>query len=235
MQVVPNGIESVNGSDVNMGCTSPLVDRRGVMMCETMSHLVDGCSPDIDTSTSDWASQLVTVRSGTTSNFPLQHVLLTFGFDTAVSLTGIELDLFLCPEWKSGAPCITVYGENRSNLVFNYHSGLSIHCSRDLNQSACNSLSNVSIPLQDQLASSFYSTWHILVHQFGSSIDWVHVGEVRFLGSDVTPMICTVTASSSVMISTQCEQFLFTCTRCIPKRVSSKTFLCSCQIFTCFF
>ena len=32
VQVVPQGIESVNGSDVNMGCSSPLVDSGGVMV-----------------------------------------------------------------------------------------------------------------------------------------------------------------------------------------------------------
>ena len=58
MQVVPDGIQSVNGSNVTMGCTSPLVNRGGVMVCESMSHLVDGCSPDIDTSTSDVALPL---------------------------------------------------------------------------------------------------------------------------------------------------------------------------------
>ena len=43
------------------------------------------------------------------------HVVLTFGFDAAVSLTS---NLFLCPEWNIGAPFISVYGdENRdSNL-----------------------------------------------------------------------------------------------------------------------
>ena len=88
--------ESVNGSSVNMGCTSPLVDSGSVMICNmSQSYLVDGCSPAIDTSTSDWASQLVTVRKTQT---PFDHVLLTFGFDPAVTLTGIELDLFLCPE-----------------------------------------------------------------------------------------------------------------------------------------
>ena len=206
MHVVPGGIQSVNGSDINMGCTSPLVDRGSVMVCETMSHLVDGCSPDIDTSTSDWASQLVTVRK--IFNYPinLQNVLLTFIFDTAVSLTGIELDLFLCPEWKIGAPYIAVYADDDSN--FRYSSSLPFQY-WITTQSACDSLSNVSIPLQDQLASSFYSTWHILVTQFGRSIDWVHVGEVRFLGSNFKPMICTVTASSSVMISTQSEELLF--------------------------
>ena len=106
IQRVLHNIESVNGSDINIGCTSPLVGRK----CESISHLVDGCSPDIDSSTSDWASQLVTVRKrGSTSDLPLTHVLLTFGFDTVVSLTGIELDLFICPEWKIGAPYITVY------------------------------------------------------------------------------------------------------------------------------
>ena len=82
-----------------------------------MSHLVDGCSPDIDTSTSDWTSQLMTVRrSDSTSAIPVKHVLLTFCFDTAVSLTGIELDLFLCPEWKIGAPYITVFANEERNI-----------------------------------------------------------------------------------------------------------------------
>ena len=76
MQVVPSGVESVNGSDINIGCTSPL-EGSGMRICENISHLVDGCSPDIDTNNSDWASQLVTVMSRTTSNFPSQHVLYT--------------------------------------------------------------------------------------------------------------------------------------------------------------
>ena len=46
----PYGIESVNGSDINMGCTSLLVDSDGVMICMSQSYLVDGCSPVIDTS-----------------------------------------------------------------------------------------------------------------------------------------------------------------------------------------
>ena len=47
LQVVPQGLDSVNGSSVNMGCTSSLVDSGGVMVCESRSYLVDGCSPDI--------------------------------------------------------------------------------------------------------------------------------------------------------------------------------------------
>ncbi|CAI8049902.1 hypothetical protein GBAR_LOCUS27469, partial [Geodia barretti] len=118
VQVVPQGIESVNGSNVAMGCTSPLVDSGGVMVCESLSYLVDGCSPDIHTSTSDWASQLVTVRrDGGTADIPVPHVLLTFGFDTAVSLTRIEMDLFNCPDWNIGTPSIVVYLNQDYNLA----------------------------------------------------------------------------------------------------------------------
>ena len=168
-----------------MGCTSPLVDRGGVTVCETMSHLVDGCSPDIDTSISDWASQLVTVRKrGSTNDLPFQHVLLTFGFDTAVSLTGIELDLFLCREWKIGAPYITVYADEEDNLVLTNpeQSGLTF-ISYGPTQSSCDSLSTVSISfLGGSLAGSSFRTLHILVSQFGRSFVSVYVGEVRLIG-----------------------------------------------------
>ena len=213
VQRVPNRIESVNGSDVNMGCTSQLVGS-GVRICENTSHLIDGCSPDIDTITSDWASQLVTVRR---SDFPLSHVLLTFGFETAVSLTGIELDLFLCPEWKIGAPYITVYADEERNLVFNYFTDLPSE-NKFPNQSSCDSLSTISIAFVDRLAVSSYPTWHVLISQLQRSIDWVHVGEVRFLGADIIPATCTtatlksptvtssLSESFSVMTSIQCEQ-----------------------------
>ena len=110
VQVVPEGIKSVNGSSETMGCTSPLEDSDGVTVCRSQSYLVDGRSPDIDTSTSDWASQLVTVRRNEgTHAIDVSHVLLTFGFETAVSPTGIEIDLFHCPDWDIGAPHIIVY------------------------------------------------------------------------------------------------------------------------------
>ena len=80
---------------------------------------MDGNSPDIDTSTSYWASQLVTVRKNdATHDIPLDHVVLTFRFDTAVSLSSIELDVFLCPEWNIGAPLVTLYGSNNTNVFF---------------------------------------------------------------------------------------------------------------------
>ena len=199
--VVPQGIESVNGSSVNMGCTSPLVDSDGVMICTSQSYLIDGCSPAINTSTSDWASQLVTVRKNETDDFTFDHVPLTFGFDTAVTLTEIELDLFLCPEWGISAPFISVYANEESNLVFSSNSLNTLPFTHYTpSQSSCNSLSTVTISMEDALRSTPYLTWHVLVSSFAPFIDWVHVGEVRFLGSsqDAPQMICpTLTVTSA--------------------------------------
>ena len=101
-----------------------------------------------------------------------------------MSLTGIELDLFLCPEWKIGVPFITVYGDEELDLVLNYQSGLNF-INYETNQSSCDSLSNVSIPFEGHVVAYLYiRTLHILVSQFGRTIDWVHVGEVKFLGAN---------------------------------------------------
>ena len=83
------------------------------------------------------------------------HVLLTFVFDTAVTLTGIELELFFCPEWGIGAPMISVYADVKSNLVFT-------DISQEPFQSSCSSLSNVSISLGDSFKDTSYLTWHIV-------------------------------------------------------------------------
>ena len=201
VQVVqPHGIESVDGSDINMGCTSPLVDSDGVMVCMSQSYLVDGCSPTIDTSTSDWASQLVTVSKTQTDGITFDHVLLTFGFDTAVTLTGIELDLFLCPDMNIDAPYITVYADEESNFIFTSSSFTLPFRNYNPSQSSCDSLSTITIPLSDILTDP-YLTWHIVFSQFTSSIDWVYVGEVRFLGMDPPQMTCN---TSPVITQGEC-------------------------------
>ena len=218
VQVVPQGIESRNGSDVNMGCASPPAGIGDVMLCGTPladvdngtcgnyngseSYMVDCNSPAIDTSTSNWASQLVTARKNKKNddtNF--DHVVLTFYFDTAVSPTAIELDLFLCPEWNIGAPYISVYAEESKNtcgLVFSDSSvetgdiDFLIHYTPK--GTSCDSLTNVSIPVQEPIGDKSYFTWHIVV-SFGPQpdIEWVYVGEVRFV--DV-PAVCSNSSAS---------------------------------------
>ena len=170
-----------------MGCTGALVDSGDVMTCNSQSYLVDGCSPDIDTSTSDWASQLVTVRRNEgTADIPFPHVLLSFGFDTAVSLTGIEMDLFHCPNWGIGAPRIRVYVNEEYNLAFRFNLSF-----LPLVQSSCDSLTTVHVS-GDTLLVSSYRTFHIIVYlSQDSSIQWVHIGEVRFLSEGGGPTTST--------------------------------------------
>ena len=207
VQVVPQEIESVNGSNVTMGCARPVGRIGGVTICGNfgsgggvISYLLDGNSPAIDTSTSDWASQLVTVRKNdATLDIQFDHVILTFGFDTAVPLTSIELDLLLCPEWSIGTPFIAVYGDNSSALVYSSSSNIIVNYIP--NEISCDSLSTVAISLQEEL---FYYNWHIVVtFAVQPDIEWVHVGEVRFLGTDVdsTP----IPTSADVPVTPWCK------------------------------
>ena len=189
VQVVPEGIESVSGSSETMGCTSPLEDSDGVTVCRSSSFLVDGCSPDIDTSTSDWASQLVTVRRNEgTPDIDFAHVLLTFGFETAVSPTGIEIDLLHCPEQGIGAPRIITYLNQEYSLDFSIYSLIFLPLVQPF-QSSCDSLLTVSITgdlLSPDVGLSFH-TFHILVDlSHDQSIQWVYIGDVRFIGGPPT-------------------------------------------------
>ena len=130
----------------------------------------------------------MTVRrsEGNPDDIAFAHVLLTFGFDTAVSLTRIEMDLFLCPDWGIGAQRIAVYLNKDYNLAntniftlpFVYPEGNSL-------QSSWDSLSTVTFS-GGSLVGSYYHTIHILVPlSQDSSKEWVYVGEVRFIGMDI--------------------------------------------------
>ena len=208
VQVVPQGITSRNGSSFDMGCSS-IVVRDGFTACDcnSQSYLVDGVSPDINTSTPDWASQLVTVRRNEgTYDIPFAHVLLTFGFDTAVSLTGIEMDLFLCPDWGIGAPHITVYVDKEYDFVFNL--SLPFTPPVQSSQSSCDSITTVH--LSGDTLSIYSYTFHILVDlPYHSSIEWVHIGEVRFLDEGGGPVqgTCPPPTPNARVVSTTATKF----------------------------
>ena len=184
VQVVPQGITSRNGSSPDMGC-SLIVERDGMIVCDcnSQSYLVDGVSPDIDTSTSDWASQLVTVRRNeATADTNFDYVLLTFGFDTTVSLTGIKMDLFHCPTMRIGAPVITVSLNEEYDLSFN--TSLQPLVAVVPSTSRCDSLSSLTFT---ETSDKLYHVVHILItFPDSNNIEWVYVGEVRFLGSSDT-------------------------------------------------
>ena len=141
-----------------MGCTSPLVDSGGMMVCGGCSYLTDSVAPG--TNSSNWASQLVTVRKTENAIIDQPHVLLIFVFDTAVSLTGIEMDLFLCPDWNIGAPLMFVYLDSDDNLV--YRRGLQFVTPDNSPQSSCDSLSTFTF-IGNPVLTRFYHTFYILV------------------------------------------------------------------------
>ena len=113
----------------------------------------------------------------------LMFYILTFGFDTAVSLTGIEMDLFHCPDWGIGAPCINGYLNEEYDLTFS----TSLPSLRSVvpSETRCDSLSSLTI---SGIFDLLYHVVHILITFPDSNIDWVYVGEVRFFGSSDTGM-----------------------------------------------
>ncbi|CAI8047192.1 Scavenger receptor cysteine-rich domain-containing group B protein, partial [Geodia barretti] len=184
--VVPEGIEVVNGSSTNMGCSSPFTETGGRLICGSENFLVDGCSPEIDTSSSDWASQLVTVRRNEGSpHLPFPHVLLTFTFDEAItSLTGIEVDMFQCPDWGIGAPSVVAYFSPDTQLSPDIIFSLPF-AFFNASTLSCDSLSTLTVART--IVNSFQTVYILMDLSISPPIDWVHVGEVRFLGVSSTP------------------------------------------------
>ena len=194
--VVPNGIDSVNGSSSTMGCNDiNVLDRFtfcGNPLDPLESLFTDGNIPIIDTSATNWASELITVKKVLYhddqtleyGDIGLDHVLLTFSFNKKQHIAAIYLDLLLCPEWNIGAPYITVIASNNLYLSFIYDVHNSDFISNyvpAMTTCHCN-MSTIVIPVQS--GEPAYPVWHILVtFAIDSYIEWFHVGEVRF--SDV--------------------------------------------------
>ena len=100
------------------------------------------------------------------------------------------MDLFLCPDWGIGAPSIRVYVNEEYDLAFMFGPFLRFV---EPYQSSCDSLSTVHLS-GNTLSVSSYRTFHIIVDlSLDSSIEWVHIGEVRFLSKGGSPAPATST------------------------------------------
>ena len=201
---VPQGTQSVNGSDVNIGCREKVRQVLSVKSCGGLTspgttYLTDGITPDINTSDSNWASQLVTVRkNNATLNIPYDHVVLVFDTLYSGNLTSVELDMFICPQWNIGAPNITVYADESGGSGYGYsalNDIITFSGTVTLSQSCymtCTSLSSVKIPFQNIQPGAL---WYIVVRfEPNSDIEWVHIGEVRLL-NEPTCKQTTITSS----------------------------------------
>ena len=178
--MTPDGIQSVNGSNVDMKCS------------DSVNCLFDDHVPHINTSLLNWASGLVTVMRNTANkHVTFDYVLLTFFFEASVQVRSIEIDLFLCPEWNIGAPFIGLYADNLSEFVYHDNDFIRVYTPPT---GTCGCLSRIVVPVLD--GEPPYSFWHILVTFPDSpSVQWVHVGEVTFqdtyFGSSTQPTTYT--------------------------------------------
>ena len=189
----------MNGSLFSGGCDVNTTWR----ICSTgnKSFLTDGNIPMLNTTDPNWASELVTVRKNSDiESIPYDHVVLTFAFQSPVSLTSINMSLFNCPQYGIGAPKITVYAKKKGLLFLNFRiddpSTTTLGHSQDI-QSSCDGLVPVTILLQKGM---LYQTWYIVVSfEPQPATDWVYVGEVQFFYIRLPPP-STYTESTSKFI-----------------------------------
>ena len=199
---IPKGTESVNGSRVDGGCKVNVVQK---LFCSngSESFLIDNHDPVINTTDRNWASQLVTVRKNNrTYNFEYDHVIMSFLFQSPVSLTSIKLSLFKCPQWRIGPLNITVYASTGGGATFlnpetgTIYSFVPLAQSQD-DQSSCSGLVSVTIPLK---TDTQYKIWYIVVSfEDQPDIDWVYVGEVQFYDGSSQPS-ASITSKPGISI-----------------------------------
>ena len=187
-EIVPAGLESVNGSDPTMGCTEPITSN-GMVSCmsEDTGFLTDGNVPVVNMSTSNWAAELVTIRRvGYNEQITFDHALMTFEFGEHVAITTIYLDLLYCPYSGIEAPHISVYGSDSLTFRFNSYEN---EVNADFlvtyipSHTSCK-CRMVTVVLRIQQGEVPHSVYHILVY-FAHYEQWMHVGEVRFSDAPV--------------------------------------------------
>ena len=193
-EVVPKRVKKINGSTSTMGCNNSLDSVGNLTVCGTgtaaarfESYLSDRCVPQINTTEKNWASNLLTVKKSLKCDVhDFEHVLLTFAYEIPVVPDSIKLDLFLCPEWHIGAPYITLFGDNNSDMVYRGFNDGDFIIHHLPNKRSCHNLSSVKFTLQKQ--EPLYYNWHILVSFIPDpNIEWVFIGEVTFINIELDP------------------------------------------------
>ena len=184
-EIVPNGLQSVNGSDIRMGCTNNPVVSNGFVSCSSQNDtgfLTDGNVPTINMSDPEWAAELVTINRVRANNqITFDHALMTFQLYEKLVVTSIYLDLFLCLGSQIGAPHISVIGSDSTTLYYNNFLGaeadlLSVY---QPPQTSCEcKMSTIIVCIQE--GEVLHPMLHLLVYFPDDQHDWLHVGEVRF-------------------------------------------------------
>ena len=179
-EIVLNGLQSVNGSDIRMGCTNNPVVSNGFVSCSSQNDtgfLTDGNVPTINMSDPDWAAELVTIKRVRANNeITFDHALMTFQLYEMSRVATIYLDLFFCPHSGIGAPHILVIGSYSTTF---YYTGTDLLSDYQPPQTSCECrMSTIIVLIQE--SEPLYPVLHLLVYFPDDQHDWLHVGEVRF-------------------------------------------------------
>ena len=188
---LPDGLQSVNGSDPRGGCSRISAGNR---VCEELdeggtSDLTDCIIPSLGGFQTNWTAGLFTVNTSG------QSFHIGFEFNGPVNFTRVELDLFNCPEWGIAAQSITVYEYNFGILNFDATAArllnLAVGHTTANTTSSCTSIVRVVIPLE--LPQNPTTTY--VIYFTATNIQWVHIAEVRFLEEEGT--LCPTPTSTA--------------------------------------
>ena len=197
---LPDGLRSVNGSNITGGCQENCVRMpiSGTMEngCDcpgttpVSGVLIDGDIPSIDTTQrGTWATGLFVVNRNGQNSF-----MIGFSFDSSFILRGLEVTYLDCPIWGAGVTTINVY----SSFIFPTFisaafTNIGVLSLVGDTSPSCTSLRTISISVQSTESTNNYFVEFSFAG--GSSVhplNWLHLGEIRF--SDV-PLTTPTTAS----------------------------------------
>ena len=198
---IPDGLRSVNGSNITGGCQESCVmtpiSGTTTNGCDCPGSttpasgvLIDGDTPSIDTTQrGTWASGLFVVNRNGQDSF-----VIGFQFSNSFFVRELEVAYLDCSIWGAGVTTINVY----SSFVFPTFAtatstNIGVLSLVGDTFPSCTSLRTISIPVQSTESNNIY----FIEFSFagGSSVNplnWLHLGEIRF--SDV-PLTTPTTAN----------------------------------------
>jgi len=177
---LPDGLQSVNGSNYNGGCSRVI----GGPICAELdeggtSDLTDCVIPSLEGFQESWAAGLFTVNNNG------QSFHIGFDFSRPVNFTKVELDLFDCPEWGIAAQTITVYEYTLG--ILNFFAAVARALGHTTaSTTSCTSIVRVVTPLELPQNPTPSYVIDFTFDNTTTNIQWVHIAEVRFLEEEDT-------------------------------------------------
>ena len=197
---LPDGLRSVNGSNITGGCQESCVmmpiSGTTINGCDcpgttpVSGVLIDGDIPSIDTTQrGTWASGLLVVNRNGQDSF-----VIGFQFFDSLLLRELEVTYFYCPIWGAGVTTINVY----SSFIFptlltttSTNIGV-LSLVTDTFQS-CTSLRTISIRVQPTESTiNYFIDFSFAGGSTVNPLNWLHLGEIQF--SDVALTTPTTTS-----------------------------------------